>query len=298
MVRLFPALNVLGPVIALFGVTMFVPLGISHLFSDGGRFAYDFALPTTVVFGGGLWFVSRRFRGELQSYDAYLLVALTWTVLPGIAAAPLMIGIPGLSFTDAYFETASAMSTTGATVLVGLDSLLASINVWRAMLQWLGGMGVIVLAVAILPLLGVGGRQVLRAETPGPMKEHKLTPRMAQTAKGLWTVYFILTGLCILSYYAAGMTWVDALVHAFTTMSLGGFSSHDASFAFFDSPLIEAVAVVFMLIAGINFSTHFFGVPRTHAIAIWQRPRIGGFPSRTRFQLPRCDCVLSTCRYV
>jgi trk system potassium uptake protein TrkH len=257
MVRPLPVFYVLGPVIVLFGGTMLLPLGIAHLFSDGGRVAYDYSLPITMLAGGVLWLLSRRSRAELQVHHAYLLVALTWTVLPGIAAMPLMIGIPGLSFTDAYFETASAMTTTGATVLVGLDSLPASINVWRALLQWVGGMGVVVLAVAILPMLGVGGRQVFRAETPGPMKEQKLTPRIAQTAKGLWTVYFLLTGLCILAYRAAGMTWLDALVHAFTTMPLGGYSTHDASFAFFDSARIEAVAVVFMLIAGINFSTHF-----------------------------------------
>jgi trk system potassium uptake protein TrkH len=236
---------------------MLLPLGVAHLFADPGRLAYDYSAPITIMAGGLLWLFTRRYRAELQVHHAYLLVALTWTVLPGFAAMPLMIGLPGLSFTDAYFETASAMSTTGATVLVGLDSLPASINVWRAMLQWLGGMGVVVLAVAILPMLGVGGRQVFRAETPGPMKDQKLTPRITQTAKGLWAVYFVLTGLCILAYGAAGMTWLDALVHAFTTMPLGGYSTHDASFGFFDSPVIEAVAVVFMLIAGINFSTHF-----------------------------------------
>jgi trk system potassium uptake protein TrkH len=241
----------------MFGAAMILPLVVAHLFADGGRQAYDYSVPLTIMAGGLLWAVTRGYRAELQLHHAYLLVALTWTVLPAFAAMPLVLGIPNLSLTDAYFETASAMTTTGATVLVGLDSLPASINVWRAMLQWLGGMGVVVLAVAILPLLGVGGRQVLRAETPGPMKEAKLTPRIAETAKGLWKVYFILTGLCIVAYRAAGMSWLDALVHAFTTMPLGGYSSHDASFAFFDSSLIEAVSVVFMLIAGINFSTHF-----------------------------------------
>jgi trk system potassium uptake protein TrkH len=149
------------------------------------------------------------------------------------------------------------MTTTGATVLVGLDALPASLNVWRAMLQWMGGMGVVVLAVAVLPLLGIGGRQMFRAETPGPMKDHALTPRIAQTAKGLWTVYAALTVLCALAYWAAGMAPLDALIHAFTTMPLGGYSSHDASFAYFNSATIEAVAVLFMLVAGVNFGTHF-----------------------------------------
>lgn len=257
MVRPFPVFHVLGPVIVLFGAAMLVPLFIGHLFADAGRAAYDYASPITIAAGGLLWGATRRHRAELQTHHAFLLVALIWTVLPAFGAMPLMVGIPGLSFTDAYFETASAMTTTGATVLVGLDSLPASLNVWRAMLQWLGGMGVVVLAVAILPLLGVGGRQLFRAEAPGPMKDAKLTPRISETAKGLWKVYFLLTALCVLAYAAAGMTWLDALVHAFTTMPLGGYSTHDASFGYFDSSLIEAVAVVFMVIAGVNFSTHF-----------------------------------------
>jgi trk system potassium uptake protein TrkH len=211
----------------------------------------------TLGVGALLWAAARRSRIELEPQHGFLLVALAWTALPAFATLPLLLGIPGLSFTDAYFETASAMTTTGATVLVHLDELPPSINLWRALLQWIGGMGVVVLAVAILPLLGVGGRQVFRAETPGPMKDQKLTPRIAQTAKGLWTVYVLITAAAILAFRWGGMTWVDAVIHAFTTMSLGGYSSHDASFAYFDSPALEAIAVVFMLAAGINFGTHF-----------------------------------------
>ena len=257
MVRPFPVLNVLGPVIMIFGVFMVLPLVVGHVFSDAGARAYDLSIVLTLGAGAVLWLIARRSRVELEMQHGFLLVSLTWTALPAFATLPLLLGIPGLSFTDAYFETASAMTTTGATVLVGLDDLPPSINIWRALLQWIGGMGVVVLAVAILPMLGVGGRQVFRAETPGPMKDQKLTPRIAQTAKGLWTVYVLLTAAAIVSYRLGGMTWVDALIHAFTTMSLGGYSSHDASFAFFDSPVLEAVAVVFMLAAGINFGTHF-----------------------------------------
>jgi trk system potassium uptake protein TrkH len=193
-----------------------------------------------------------------------------WTTLPAFAALPLLIGIPGLSFTDAYFETASAMTTTGATVLVGLDHLPPSLNVWRAMLQWMGGMGVVVLAVAILPLLGVGGSQVFKAETPTPMKDTKLTPRITETAKGLWRVYLLLTVACGTAYWLAGMSPMDAVIHAFTTIGLGGFSSHDASFGYWDSPMLEAVAIAFMLIASINFATHFL-VLRQRALAAYVR---------------------------
>jgi len=257
MVRAAPVIQVLSPVIALFGTAMLVPLAIAHFAHDNATSAYDEAVAVTVICGALMWLATRRSRAELQFHHGYLLVALTWTVLPAFAALPLMLGIPGLSFTDAYFETASAMTTTGATVLTGLDQLPVSLNVWRAMLQWLGGMGVVVLAVAILPMLGIGGRQMFRAETPGPMKDQALTPRIAQTAKGLWAVYAALTALCGLAYWAAGMTPVDALIHAFTTMPLGGFSSHDASFGYFDSPALETVSVLFMLIAGVNFGTHF-----------------------------------------
>jgi trk system potassium uptake protein TrkH len=151
----------------------------------------------------------------------------------------------------------SGLTTTGATVLSGLDALPPSINIWRAFLIWIGGMGVIVLAVAILPLLGVGGSQIYKAETPGPMKDTKLTPRIAETAKGLWLVYFMITVACLIAYHLAGMNWLDAMMHAFGTMGLGGFSSHDASYAYWNSPAIEAVAIYFMLLAGMNFGTHF-----------------------------------------
>lgn len=265
-----PVVHVLGPVISIFGLAMVVPLGIAHGMADGAAPAYDLAAVLTVTIGGALWTATRAHRAELRLHHGYLLVALTWTVLPAFAALPLLLGIPGLSFTDAYFEAASAMTTTGATVIVGLDQLAPSLNVWRAMLQWLGGMGVVVLAVAILPLLGVGGRQMFRAETPGPMKDDKLTPRITETAKGLWRVYFILTLLCMFAYAGAGMSWLDALIHAMTTLPLGGYSSHDASFGYFDSPLIEAVAVAFMLIAGVNFGTHFLAL-RGRSLAPYRR---------------------------
>jgi trk system potassium uptake protein TrkH len=257
MVSPLPVFHVLGPVIAVLGGTMLVPLAVGHLGHDAGERAYDLAVIFTVASGAALWAATRRYNTELRAAQGFLLVALAWTVLPAFACLPLMIALPGLSFTDAYFETASAMTTTGATVITGLDQLAPSVNVWRAMLQWLGGMGVVVLVIAILPLLGVGGRQLFRAETPGPMKDAKLTARMRETAKGLWTVYCLMTLACIAAYWLAGMSALDALIHAFSTLSLGGYSSHDASFGYFDSPAIETVAVLFMLAAGINFSTHF-----------------------------------------
>lgn len=277
MVHPGPVLQVLSPVIALFGGAMLLPLVLAHALADQATHAYDEAFAITLAAGALLWLATRRWRGQLKTHHGYLLVALVWTTLPAFAALPLLIGIPGLSFTDAYFETASAMTTTGATVLVGLDHLPPSLNVWRAMLQWMGGMGVVVLAVAVLPMLGIGGRQMFRAETPGPMKEQALTPRIAQTAKGLWTVYAGLTVLCALAYWAAGMSGLDALIHAFSTMPLGGYSSHDASFAYFDSPALEAVAVLFMLIAGVNFGTHFLALSGRSLAPYHRDPEVSAF---------------------
>ena len=243
-------------VIFIFGLTMLVPVGVSWVFQDGAARAFDEAILLTLGVGLVLWGFTRRNKRDLTIRDGFLMVALVWTVLPVFAALPLIFYLDA-SFTDAYFEAVSGLTTTGATVFSELDKLPVSINFWRTQLVWLGGMGLIVLAVAILPLLGIGGRQMFKAETPGPMKDSKMTPRIAETAKGLWGVYTGITVCCFLAYHWAGMSWMDAIMHSFSTMGLGGFSSHDASFGYFNSPTIETVSIVFMLIAGMNFATHF-----------------------------------------
>jgi trk system potassium uptake protein len=259
--RRFPVvLHLVSVVTMIFAATMLLPLAVSLALRDRGELAHAEAMFFTALIGALVWTLTRRSPRELHTRDGFLFVTLVWTVLPAFATLPLLIYLPGLSFTEAYFEAMSGLTATGATVLSGLDALPPSLNLWRAQLQWLGGMGVIVLAVAVLPLLGVGGRQVLKAETPGPMKEKQLTPRIAQTAKGLWYVYALLTALCGAGYALAGMDWIDALTHAFSTVSLGGYSSHDASFAHFNSAAIELVGIVFMLAAGMNFGTHFLAV--------------------------------------
>jgi trk system potassium uptake protein TrkH len=218
------------------------------------------AMVWTASAGMLMWFLTRRHKGELSIRHGYLLVATMWAAMPAFATIPLLMMIPGLSFTDAYFETMSGMTTTGATVLVGLDSLSPAINIWRHELNWLGGLGIIVLAVAIMPLLGIGGRQLFKAETPGPMKDTALTPRIAETARNLWAVYLGITLACIAALKWAGMGWLDAVCHGFSAMGLGGFSTHDASVGYFNSPLIEFVLIVFMLLAVINFATHFLAL--------------------------------------
>jgi trk system potassium uptake protein TrkH len=260
--RFAPLAQTFGLIIMIFGLSLVIPAAISHLLGDGAESAYDETLLGTFACGALIWLVARGHRGELQVRDGFLLVALAWTVLPAFATLPLLLVLPDLSFTDAYFEAVSGLTTSGATTLSDLDKLPPSINIWRTQLVWMGGMGVMVLAVAILPLLGVGGAQMFKAETPGPMKDTKLTPRITETAKGLWAVYFGMTFVCIVGLKLAGMTWLDALIHAFSTMGLGGFSSHDASFGYWDSPAIEAVTIVFMLAASLNFATHFLAVRR------------------------------------
>jgi trk system potassium uptake protein len=254
---LFPVLNVLGAIIVIFAVTMVVPLAFAFFGSDAALPAYDNAILITLVSGGLLFVATRRFKRELQPRDGFLLVALVWTALPAFATLPLLLHVKDMSFTDAYFESMSGLTTTGATVMSGLDSLPMSINVWRHLLVWMGGMGILVLAVAILPLLGVGGAQVFKAESTGPLKEQKLTPRIRETAKGLYAVYFALSAACFLAYAGAGMDWADAFMVMCATMGLGGFVPYDASFAHWDSQRIENVAVLFMLLAGFNFSVHF-----------------------------------------
>jgi trk system potassium uptake protein TrkH len=250
-------LNVLGSMLMLFSVTYLMPIVTSLIYADGMVRDFVIAALGSLLAGAGLVAATRRHKRELRSRDGFLLVTLGWVLMSAIATVPLLIGLPGLTFTDAFFETMSGLSTTGATVLTGLDTMAPSLNLWRHALIWYGGMGIIVLVVAILPLLGVGGMQLYKAETPGPVKNEKLTPRITQTARALWVVYFLITVACILSLKLAGMGWFDSICHAFAALGLGGFSTHDASIGYFDSPAIEAVLIVFMLISAMNFARHF-----------------------------------------
>jgi trk system potassium uptake protein TrkH len=254
LLRVAPLLGLIAMVMSLWHL---VPIGVSLLYDDGALTAFLLSMMVNFAVGLAAWYATRGRPADLAPRDGILLVVLAWAGGAAFATIPLLVALPGLSFTDAYFETVSGITTSGATVLSDLDSLAPSINIWRGLLIWLGGMGMIVLAVAILPLLGVGGRQIFKAETPGPMKDEKLTPRITETAKGLWEVYVLISVACAAAYRIAGMSFFDAVMHAFTTMGLGGFSSHDSSYGFWNSPVIEAVAIVFMLIASLNFATHF-----------------------------------------
>jgi len=254
----FPVLAVFSRVIVAFALTFLVPLAWAW-FLDHRYFVTVWAVGfgVTLFSGALLWRLTQRHRRELLAKDGFVLVNLVWIILPAYAAVPLMYTVPDITWTKAYFEAMSALTATGSTALSGLDNLPVSANVWRCFLQLIGGLGIMLLVVAVLPLLGLGGMQLYKAETPGPMKDTKFTPRIAETARGLWVVYFAFSGACFLAYRWAGMSWADAFMHMCTTMGLGGFSSHDASFGYFNSPLIEAVAVVFMALAGISFLRYF-----------------------------------------
>jgi len=269
MRSLFSIIHLLGSVLALFSGLFLLPLAAALFYRES--VATAFLLGGLFSLGAGVLirYTTQRFRSELKPRDGYLLVTVTWLTLATVATVPLLLSMHGLSFTRAFFETVSGLSTTGATVLSGLDALPRAVLLWRSALSWLGGLGIIVMAVAILPLLGIGGMQMYRADTPGPVKDAKLAPRIMQTARLLWFAYVALTVVCALALRAAGMSWFDALCHAFSVLSLGAFSTHDASIGYFNSPLIEAVIAVFMLVAAMNFATHFLalrkGEPGTYA---------------------------------
>jgi len=250
--------RVLGILLAGFSVTMLPPILVGMLYEDDAMTPFILAFAITLITGLILWYPVRKSRDDLRLRDGFLIVVLFWTVLGVFGALPLLfcqsltIGI-----TDAVFESISGLTTTGATVITNLDELPKSILFYRQGLQWLGGMGIIVLAVAILPMLGVGGMQLYRAETPGPVKDSKLTPRIKETAKALWYIYLSLTVACALGYWLAGMNVFDAISHSFSTVAIGGFSTHNESIGYFRSAPIETVSIIFMLLSGVNFGLHF-----------------------------------------
>ena len=242
----------------LFSISMLPPVVVSLIYRDGSALAFIYGFTVTVLAGMLIWLPVRNEVREMRLRDGFVVVAAFWVVLGSFGAAPFLFSTePSMTITDAVFESISGLTTTGATVLSNLDQLPRSILYYRQQLQWLGGMGIIVLAVAVLPMLGVGGMQLYRAETPGPVKDTKLTPRITETAKALWYIYLGLTLTCALAYWVAGMNPFDAICHSFSTVAIGGFSTHDASIGFFESDVIELVAVFFMFLAAVNFSLHF-----------------------------------------
>ncbi|MCG8158448.1 Trk system potassium transporter TrkH [Brenneria goodwinii] len=270
--------RIVGLLVILFSGTMFIPGLVALIYRDGAGRAFTQTFLVALVIGIVLWLPNRKQKHELKSREGFLIVVLFWTVLGSVGALPFLFAEhPNLGLTDAFFESFSGLTTTGATTLVGLDSLPKAILFYRQMLQWFGGMGIIVLAVAILPILGVGGMQLYRAEMPGPLKDNKMRPRIADTAKTLWLIYVLLTIACAVSLWLAGMPVFDAISHSFSTVSVGGFSTHDASIGYFNNPMINTIIAVFLLISGCNFGLHFAVLSGRSIKVYWRDPEFRMF---------------------
>jgi len=268
--------RLVGVLLMLSGLWLLPPMAVALYFDDFSN-THPFAIAATIelALGAALFWPLRRHKTDLRVRDGFLIVVIAWLLFAISGALPMwLIKQPHISFVDGLFEAMSALTTTGATVLTGLDDMPRGLLYLRSQMQWLGGMGIIVLAVAILPMLRIGGMQLFRAETPGPMKDSKLTPRITETAKALWLIYLTATIACALAYWLAGMSLFDAINHAFTTMPIGGFSTHDASIGYFQNPLIEFIAMLFMIIAGVNFTLHFISWRDTTVNVYFQDPEL------------------------
>ena len=257
MYKIAPIVHVLSKLAVLYAVLLLVPTLVSYLYHDSAFNAFAGTALATLAGSTAVWAATCKHDRELRPRDGFTLVFLLWLGFAAISALPFYLYFPNIGYTDAFFEAVSGLTTTGATVISSLDTLAPSLNFWRHMMNWLGGMGIIVLAVAILPMLGVGGTQLFKAEIPGIDKDSKMAPRISQTAKRLWLVYLTFTLLTCMGLKWAGMGWFDAVCHAMSAFSLGGFSTHDASIAFFDSPAIEAVLIAATLLGAVNFASHF-----------------------------------------
>lgn len=284
----FTIIHIFGVVIMVFSGLMFTCLVTSAMAEDGATSAFLQGTLITLLSGALMFILTKRSPKKVSRKAGFLLVTMCWSLASTFCTLPLLLYSPELSFVDAYFEVISGLTTTGATVLSGLDLLPMSINLWRHELAWFGGIGIIVFAVAILPILGIGGMQLLKSESPGSVKESDLPPRITKAAKALWLAYVVITFVCVIALYLAGMSWFDAVCHAFATMSLGGFSTHDANIGFFNSLSIEIVLMAFQLLAAMNFATHFLALHKRSF-----KPYIKDMEVRGMLILVLGSCVLA-----
>ena len=265
--------RVLGMLLMIFSFTMLSPIIISSIYGESTSSTFLIAFAITLLSGLLFWLPAMRKKGELRTRDGFFVTVFFWLVLSAFGALPLWLSDAlQLSFVDSLFESVSGLTTTGATVISGLDTLPKSILFYRQQLQWLGGIGIVVIAVAILPMLGIGGMQMYRAETPGPLKDSKLTPRIAETANVLFKIYLTITVLCALAYNLAGMSVFDAISHSFSTVAIGGFSTHDESIGFFNSDLIMGICAFFMVVSGLNFALHYLAWHNRRLSFYWADP--------------------------
>ena len=265
--------RVLGMLLMIFSFTMLSPIIVSSIYDESTSSTFLIAFAITLLSGLLFWLPAMSKKGELRTRDGFFVTVFFWLVLSTFGALPLWLSDAlQLSFVDSLFESVSGLTTTGATVISGLDTLPKSILFYRQQLQWLGGIGIVVIAVAILPMLGIGGMQMYRAETPGPLKDSKLTPRIAETANVLFKIYLTITILCALAYNLAGMSLFDAISHSFSTVAIGGFSTHDESIGFFNSDLIMGICAFFMVVSGLNFALHYLAWHNRRLSFYWADP--------------------------
>lgn len=262
--------KIIGIMLMMFAGTLMIPIVTSLSFSDGNLQTFIVSLLVFFIIGTLLYFPNSKIKSsDIKSKEGFLIVVLFWLILSLFGSLPFILDKDlSLSFVDALFESISGWTTTGATIIDDLENLSPSILIYRQMLQWLGGMGIVILALAILPMLGVGGMQLYKAESTGPIKDNKISPRIAETAKSLWRVYIGLTIACALLYFFAGMSIFDSVAHSFSTIAIGGFSTYNDSIGHFNSPIIEFVCIIFMLLAALNFILHFLAM-KSGSIAIY-----------------------------
>jgi len=269
--------NLFGILLMFFSLSFLIPIGISLLYEDSSLDIFIKTFLIVVIIGFLFWALSRNHKQELSSNDGFVIITLFWLVLALAGSLPFYLS--GMAFMDSFFESMSGITTTGATVISNIDVLDESILIYRQLLQWMGGMGLIVLAIAVMPILGIGGGQIYKTEIPGAMSEQKLTPRITETAKALWVIYFGLTIACALMYWIAGMPGFDAVAHSLSTVSIGGFSTHDASIGHFDSFSIEMVCILFMIISASSFALHYGALFKGRVLRYFYDPEFKFFIS-------------------
>lgn len=239
-----------------FSISFVIPIITSIIYKDGALSVFIITFSIVFIIGFLGWMALRNSNEEMTHKDGFLVITLFWIVLSSAGSIPFTLS--GMSFIDAFFESMSGITTTGATVITNLSALPESLLIYRQLLQWMGGMGLIVLAIAVMPLLGIGGGQLYKAEIPGAMNDQKLTPRIKETAQALWLIYLLLTVCCAILYFFAGMNAFDAISHSLSTVSIGGFSTYDQSIGYFKNGLIEVVCIIFMLLSALSFALHYF----------------------------------------
>ena len=270
-------LNLFSILVLFFSFSFIFPIIVSIIYEDGALHLFLKTLIIVASIGFIGFFFTRKVKSELSQKDGFLIIVMFWVVLSTVGSVPFYLS--GMSAIDSFFESMSGITTTGATVIANIDILPESILFYRQLLQWMGGMGLIVLAIAVMPLLGIGGGQLYKTEIPGAMKEQKLTPRIKETAQALWVIYLGLTVACCLMYYINGMTFFDAVSHAMSTVAIGGFSTHNESIGFYNSISIEFICMVFMLLSSFSFTLHYFAIYKRKPLKYIYDPELRFFIS-------------------